>query len=133
VKLRNLAVLAVMGAVLLFASSAIARKSFPTTITHDGSVPLGVGGTFVVDSGHLASPQFRCRSLRVVTLIGHYPSGRTELLDADLTSLKGAWATKADLTGTDRVTARVRKSSFRRHGHRKVCRADSVGFSAPAP
>jgi hypothetical protein len=132
VKLRNLAVLAVTGAVLLFASSAIARKSFPTTITHDGFVAPGAGGIFV-DSGHVTSPQFRCRSLRVVTLIGHYPSGRTKLLDIDLTSLRGAWATKADLTGTDRVKARVRKSSFRRHGHRKVCRPDSVVFTHPAP
>jgi hypothetical protein len=132
VKLRNLAVLAATGAVLLFASSAIARTSFPTTITHDGSVALGAGGTFV-DSGHVTSPQFRCRSLRLVTLIGHYPSGRTELLDLDLTSAKGAWATKADLTGTDRVKARVRSSSFRRHGHRKVCQADTVVFPTPSP
>jgi hypothetical protein len=93
-------------------------------------VALGAGGTYV-DSGHVISPQFRCRYLRIVTLIGHYPSGRTKLLDADLTSLNGAWATKADLTGTDRVKARVRKSSFRRHGDRKVCRADTVVFPAP--
>jgi hypothetical protein len=131
VKLRNLAVLAVTGAVLLFASSAIARKSFPTTITHDGSVPLA--GGYFVESGHVSSPRFQCRSLRLVKLIGHYPSGRTELLDIDLTSARGAWATKADLTGTDRLRARVGKYTFRRHGHRKVCRADSVVFPAPAP
>ncbi|MEK6272229.1 MAG: hypothetical protein AABM42_06235 [Actinomycetota bacterium] len=127
-----MAVLAATGAVLLFASSAIARTSFPTTITHDGSVPLGDGGTFV-DSGHVTSPRFRCRALRIVTLTGHYPSGRTELLDIDLTSAGGAWATKADLTGTDRVRARARKYTFGRQGHRKVCRADSVVFPAPAP
>ena len=75
-KLRYLAVLAATGAVLLFASSAIARTSFPTTITHDGSVALGAGGTFV-DSGHVSSPRFQCRALRIVTLFGHYPSGRT--------------------------------------------------------
>jgi hypothetical protein len=130
VKLRNLAVLVATGAVLLFAGSAIARTSFPTTITHDGSVALGAGGTFV-DSGHVSAPRFQCRVLRVVKLIGHYPSGRRELLDIDLTSAGGAWATKADLTGTDRVKARVRKYTFGRRGHRKVCQADAVIFSAP--
>jgi len=130
VKLRYLAVLAATGAALLFASSAMARRSFPTTITHDGSVALGAGGIYL-DSGHVTSPQPRCRFLRLVTLIGHYPSGRTELLDLDLTSAGGAWATKADLTGTDRVKVRVRQSTFRRHGKRKVCRADTVVFPTP--
>ncbi len=129
-KLRYLAALATTGAVLLFASSAVARTSFRTTITHDGSVALGAGG-FYVDSGHLSSPRFQCRVLRLVKLIGHYPSGRTKLLDIDLTSFNGAWATKADLTGTDRLRARVAKSTFGRRGDRKVCRANSVVFPAP--
>jgi hypothetical protein len=132
VKLRYLAVLAVTGAVLLCASSAMARKSFPTTITHDGSVALGSGGIYL-DSGHVSSPQFRCRFFRVVGLIGHYPSGRTEALDLGFTSIRGAWATKADLTGTDRVRATVARSTFRRHGKRKVCRADYVTFPTPTP
>ena len=132
-KLRYLAVLAAMGVVLLCASSALARRSFPTTITHDGSVALGTEGIYL-DSGNVSSPNHRCEFFRVVTLIGHYPSGRTKLLDIDLTSfLGGAWATKADLTGTDRLKARVRRSTFRRHGHRKVCQADTVVFPAPAP
>jgi hypothetical protein len=129
VKLRYLAVLAATGAVLLFASSAIARTVFPTTITHDGSVPLA--GGYFVESGHLSSPRFQCRLLRVVKLVGHYPSGRTQLLDIDFTSARGAWATKADLTGTDHLTARVTKYKFGRRGHRKVCRPDSVVFPAP--
>jgi hypothetical protein len=130
VKLRYLAVLAVTGAVLLCATSAMARKSFPSTITHEGSVALGTGGTFV-SSGHVSSPQFRCRSFRLVVLFGHYPSGRTEPLDLDLTSVRGAWATKADLTGTDRVRATVARSTFRLHGKRKVCKSDSVVFPTP--
>jgi hypothetical protein len=130
VKLRYFSVLAVTGVVLLCASSAMARRSFPTTINYDGSAPVGTGGTFV-SSGHLSSPQFRCRSFRLVILFGHYPSGRTEPLDLDLTSVHGAWATKADLTGTDRVRATVARSTFRRHGKRKVCRSDSVVFPTP--
>ena len=131
-KLRLLAVLVATGAVLLCAASAMALKSFPSTITHDGDAPVGSGGIFV-ESGHVSSPRFQCRILRLVKLIGHYPSGRTELLDADFTSLRGAWATKADLTGTDRLRARVSKYRFGRRGHRKVCRADSVVFPPPTP
>jgi hypothetical protein len=129
VKLRYLAALATTCAVLLFASSAMARTSFPTTITHDGSVALGTGGTYL-NSGHVSSPRLQCRVLRIVKLFGHYPSGRTELLDIDFTSFRGAWATKADLTGTDRLRARVTKYRFGRRD-RKVCRADSVVFPPP--
>ena len=130
-KLRYLAALAVTGAVLAFAGSAIAgRQSFPTTIIYSGSEPTGPGGTFV-SSGHLSSPRPQCRALRLVKLVGHYPSGRTELLDLDLTSLNGAWATKADLTDTDRVRARVTKYTYGRRGNRKVCQPDSVGFPSP--
>lgn len=130
-KLRYLAVLAVTGAVLVFTSSATARKFFPTTIVHDSLVEVAPTGTFVV-SGHLSSPHPGCRSLRVVTLVGRYPSGSTSLLDIDLTSFLGsAWATKADLTGAERIRATVTKSAFGRRGHRKVCRADTVGFPAP--
>jgi len=133
VRFRHLAVLAVTGAVvLLFASSAMARRSFETTINYDGSAPVGTGGIFV-SSGHLSSSRVQCRVLRLVKLVGHYPSGRTELLDIDFTSFRGAWATKADLTDTDHATARVAKYTFGRKGHRKVCRADSVTFPSPIP
>ena len=79
----------------------------------------------------MRSPRFQCRALRLVKLIGHYPSGRTELLDLDLTSAGGAWATKADLTETDRVKARVAKYTYGRRGNRKVCQPDSVVFPTP--
>ena len=125
--------LAVTGAVvLLFASGAMARRSFPTTINYDGSARVGTGGIFV-SSGHLSSSRVQCRVLRLVKLVGHYPSGRTELLDIDFTSFSGAWATKADLTETDHVRARVAKSTFGRKGHRKVCRATRSIFPSPIP
>jgi hypothetical protein len=119
-----LAVLAVSGAFLLGADSAVAR-SFPTTITYDGSVALSGGNTFV-DSGHITSSKSFCTRLRLVTLVGHYPDGTSKLLDVAFTSLRGAWATKASHTGADRLRAKVTRSSFRRHGHRKVCEGASV-------
>ena len=128
-KLRYLAVLAATGAVLLCASSAIAR-SFPTAITHDGSVALGATGTFV-DSCRVKSRKGRCRILRLVKLVGHYPNGTTQLLDIDFTSLEGAWGTKANLTGVDHAKAVATRFAFGRHGHRKVCRPASVVFSVP--
>jgi hypothetical protein len=132
VKLRYLAVLAATGIVLLCAGTAMARKSFSTTITHDGSNPVGTEGVYI-ESGQVNSSRLPCRALRLVKLIGHYPSGRTELLDVDLTSLNGAWATKADLTDTDQLKARVAKFKYGRRGHRKVCQADSVVYASPIP
>jgi hypothetical protein len=129
-KLTYLALLAATAAVLVCASSAMAR-SFPTTITHDGSVALGTTG-ISVDSGRVRSPKPFCQLFRIVKLVGHYPGGTTKLLDVDFTSVKGAWGTKADLTGADRVTARATRFAFRRHGHRKVCLADAVSF-VPGP
>jgi hypothetical protein len=125
-KLRYLAMLAATGALLLGADSAIAR-SFPTTITYDGSAPVG-GGNTVIDSGHVSSPKRFCTYFRSVTLIGHYPNDTKKPLDFDLTSFRGAWATKASHAGADRVRVHVDKQSFRRHGHRKVCRAASVAI-----
>ena len=129
-KLRYLAVLAVTGAVLLCASSATAR-SFPTTITHDGSVALGATGTYL-DSGRVKSSKGACRSLRLVKLVGYYPNGTKKLLDVDISSLLGAWGTKADLTGVERAKAVATRFKFGRHGHRKVCRSASVSF-VPVP
>jgi hypothetical protein len=129
-KLTYFALLAATAAVLVCASSAMAR-SFPTTITHDGSVALGTTG-ISVDSGRVRSPKPFCQLFRIVKLVGHYPGGTTKLLDVDFTSVKGAWGTKADLTGADRVTARATRFAFRRHGHRKVCLADAVSF-VPGP
>jgi len=128
-KLTYFALLAATAAVLVCASSAMAR-SFPTTITHDGSVALGTTG-ISVDSGRVRSPKPFCQLFRIVKLVGHYPNGTTKLLDVDFTSAMGAWGTKGNLTGVDRAKAVATRSSFGRHGHRKVCRPASVVFSVP--
>ncbi len=120
-------VAAVVG--ILGVATASARTSFPTKITHDGSVTLPGGETIV--SGHVTSSYRLCSLLRAMKLIGHYPDGSAQLLDAALTSIRGAWATKADLSGADRVKAVVTKSAFRIHHRRKVCEPAAVVWALP--
>ena len=65
-----------------------------TTITHDDSVDLG-NGKFLF-SGQVTSHRQVCEVFRSVKLTAHYPSGRTQVLDLDTTSVGGAWAMKAE-------------------------------------
>ena len=112
--------LLVAGAVLMLGvGAASARTSYPSEITRESSVELPGGKTLA--SGEVTSPYRLCSVLRGVKLIGHYPDGSTELLDVGLTSINGAWATKADLSGADRVKAVALRSAFRVHHRRKVC------------
>ena len=128
-QLRYAAVLVLSAACLLGTNSAFARTSFPTTITYDGSVDLG-GGKFI-DTGRVKSTRWFCSFVRTVSLIGHYPDDTKHVLDQDFTSISGAWATKADRTGVQRVTAKASREVFHVHHHRKVCEAASVSvFSA---
>jgi hypothetical protein len=112
-----------LAVVLLWAGTA-SGTTYSTTITHDGSATLTGGST--VDSGHVKSSGRLCSLFRTVKLFAHYPDGSTQLLDIDLTSVRGAWATKADLDGADRVKAKAIRESFRVHHHRKVCKAAAV-------
>jgi hypothetical protein len=122
---RATLMLVLAGAVFaLGAGTASARTSYPTEITHDSSVALSGGQTLV--GGQVKSPYRLCSVLRGVKLIGHYPDGSTELLDADLSSIGGAWGAKADLTGADRVKAVALRSAFRVHHRRKVCERAAV-------
>jgi hypothetical protein len=121
-KLRVLVLLAVSGALLLGASSAAARTSFPSTITHVGSESVG-GGKFV-DSGRVTSPKSACTRLRLVKLVGKLPNGTKGPLDFDLTSFKGAWATTAPHAPFAKITATAVKE--RLHHGRIVCKPASV-------
>lgn len=129
--------LAVTAGVTLAVGMATARPSYPTKITYDGSIALS-RGQFLL-TGHVASPHYFCRLGRAVKLKAHYPDGKTKLLDFGLTSMNGAWATKADLTGADRLKAKVQRASFislrspGRQTHRTVCQADAIVFSVPHP
>ncbi len=118
-------ILVVAGAALtLGVGVASARTSYPSEITHEDSVALPGGKTLV--SGQVTSPSRLCSALRGVKLIAHYPDGSNELLDIDLSSVGGAWAAKADLTGADRLKAVAVRSAFRVHHRRKVCNRAAV-------
>ena len=100
-------------------ATASARTSYPTKISHDGSVTLPGGQT--LDTGHVTSTYRRCSRFRGMKLIGHYPDGGTKLLDIDLTSFGGAWATKADLAGASASRPWQIKETLRIHHRRRVC------------
>jgi hypothetical protein len=126
-------VLAAAAALTVGVTLAGARPtSVPTTITHDGSVDLG-NGKFLL-SGQVTSHRELCRFFRIVKVTAHYPDGTTRLLDQDLTSDAGAWAVKADISGAERLKAKVRVGKiYGGHGGRYrtrhpkvVCKAASV-------
>jgi hypothetical protein len=116
--------LAVGAVSLLCVGSAIAGgRSHPTTITHDSHT--SVGPDVYVDSGQVISTK-RCTYLRVVAVKAHYPDGSQRLLDVDIGSVRGAWATRANFPGADSATAKVFKRRYRSHGRRHTCRPASI-------
>ncbi|MGH2963964.1 MAG: hypothetical protein ACRDMH_01100 [Solirubrobacterales bacterium] len=92
---------------LLGVTSAVGRSPAPTTITYESTVDLGDGKSLL--SGQVTSHREICQFFRIVKLKAHYPNGRTQLLDDDISSAGGAWAMKADLSGADRLKAKVTK------------------------
>ena len=141
----------VIGASALATASAHSSKPrhVPTSITHDGAVRLSDGPS--VMSGHVSSHPGICRTFRLVKVTAHYPSGKTRLLDVDVTSDGGAWAVKGDITGVDRLKAKVVKQTLargpgiitiskrrgrhhdppRHHRQSFACAADSVTWKPP--
>jgi hypothetical protein len=118
-----------------------------TTITHDATVPLG-HGRFLI-GGAIQSPHDFCKLRRIVRVTAHYPDGNKRRVGLDVTSIgrgaipgdfTAAWALSANLTGADRVKAKVRKEVVRglttRHRHtrkiRVVCSRAAIVFSVPA-
>jgi hypothetical protein len=101
-----------------------------TTITHDSSVH--VNGEFV-DSGRVHSHGISCEANREVLLTARDDEGHLVLLDADRTSIGGAWATQANYDGGFvRVKARVKPRTYRTdRGFRHVCKAASIVWAAP--
>jgi hypothetical protein len=120
-KLRSLVVLVATGAVLVAASSASARTSFSSTITHTGSESAG-GGKFI-DSGQVTSAKSACERLRGVKLIGQL-NGTSGLVDIDITSFNGAWAARVPHAPFTKITAVAVKERF--HHGRVVCQPASV-------
>ncbi len=93
-------------------SGPVTVISITSTITHDETVELG--GAKALIGGQVISHREVCQINRLVKLTAHYPSGRTQLLDLDITSDGGAWSMKADISGADRLKAKVTREARRR-------------------
>jgi hypothetical protein len=111
-----LVVLALAATMVVGVSSALAAKRYTTHI-----VFLGNSGPSLQDQtlfGDLNTNP-KCRGARELGLFKKTSSG-FRLLDVDLSSFNGAWALRADLTGTPDLVVQVTRE--KRSRGRIVCR-----------
>jgi hypothetical protein len=115
---------AVVGVAILcagVATTAQAKKKYPTTINYLNSSLVSPPSSNTVFSGNLESPKRICTFLRVVG--GFQNSGAGfKLFDIDLSSVKGAWAVRGVVAPGSQVKIGV---PAERHKH-FVCKAASI-------
>jgi hypothetical protein len=109
----------------LGAGTALAAKSYPTKIKFLGTEGQSASDLTVV-GGLKSNP--KCVGARKVGLYKKASSGDFKLLDVDLSSYNGAWATRADLTGAPDLAVKVTKDT-RNHG-KVICKSDTITLSA---
>jgi hypothetical protein len=119
-----LVVLALAATMLVGVSSAFAAKRYTTHILF-----LGNNGPSLEDQtlfGDLnANP--KCRDARQLRLFKK-TSSRLKLLDVDLSSRNGAWALRADLTGTPDLVVQVTRD--KRSRGRVICKPAALTLTA---
>jgi hypothetical protein len=106
--------------------SKVTTRHVPTAILHDADVLLSDGQSVI--SGHLRT-RLVCRRGREVRLKTFGPDGITSHPDADLTSINGAWAVKANIDGVSLLKATVTRRNNGVHrdiNRRTICEAASV-------
>jgi hypothetical protein len=106
-------VLAVVGTV----SAHVSKTRWihvPTTITHDGDVPLSGGRALITGRVKVRRERDVCQLFRVVDVTARLTDGTTKVLDNGVAGAHGAWAVEANLAGVDRVKAKVRRLRFAR-------------------
>jgi hypothetical protein len=125
-KLRGKGILAVLAAaatLVVGVSVAFAAKSYTTHIKF-----LGNSGPSLQDQtlfGDLNTNP-KCRGARKLGLFKKTSTG-FKLLDVDLSSFNGAWALRADLTGTPDLAIKVNREK-RNHG-RVICKPATITLS----
>jgi hypothetical protein len=130
--LRRKGILALVLVALLTVgvSVAFAANKYSTKIVflgNSGPTPSSTDQTFY---GDLTSNS-KCLGARKMGLFKKTNSGDYKLLDVDLSSYNGAWALRADLTGTPDLAITVDKVK-RNHG-KVVCKPDTITLSPPPP
>ena len=124
---KGILALALAATLVVGVSAAFAAKTYTTHI-----VFLGNDGPSLQDQtlfGDLNTNR-KCRSARLMGLFKQTSNGLKEL-DLDFTSLHGAWALRADLTGTPDLTIKATREK-RKHG-RVVCKPAKITLSAGSP
>jgi hypothetical protein len=126
-KRKGILVLTLAATLLVGVSTAYAAKRVSTDI-----VFINNEGPSLQDQtlfGDLDSKP-KCIGARTVGLFKQTSSG-FKLLDVDLSSLNGAWAVRADLTGTPDLAIKVQKE--KRNHKRVVCKGATLKLSADSP
>jgi hypothetical protein len=122
-----LVALAAVATMLVGVSSAYAAKRFTTHIAF-----LGNSGPTIEDqtlTGDLNTNR-KCRDARQLGLLKQTSRG-FKLLDVDLSSLNGAWALRADLTGSPDLVVHVTRE--KRSRGRVVCKPATLRLTANSP
>jgi hypothetical protein len=119
------ALIAAAVAVLCTAIAGAHRASYATFVKEDNATSPSEPPTKI--TGHLESPKHACVRGRTVKLLVRTEDGSTVLLDQDVSSDRGKWTLSGDLTSTHGERIKVAEKRLRkRHGHRRVCLADSI-------
>jgi hypothetical protein len=115
----SVAIMAAVAVLVLGAVSAEAHStSIPTTvniIAIQGSPPDQLV------TGTVDSRRERCESRRRVRFYIRRGSGPRELLDVSRTSRNGAFASRGNTAGADKLIVAVRKNVVGRGNHRHLC------------
>lgn len=124
---KGILALALAATLVVGVSSASAARSFTTHL-----VILGNSGPSIADQtlyGDL-NTNSRCQGARTLGLFKETSSG-FKLIDVDLSSFNGAWALRADLTGSPDLAVKAQREK-RNHG-RVVCKGATLLLTPSSP
>jgi hypothetical protein len=124
---KGILALALVAMLTVGVGVALAAKSYSTKIVFLGNDGSGSDQTFFGD----LKTNRKCLAAREMGLFKKTSSGDYKLLDVDLSSFNGAWAMRAELSGTPDLAVKVKRDK-RNHGS-VVCKADTLTLSAAPP
>jgi hypothetical protein len=123
VRRKAILVIALAATLVIGVSAALAARSYSTKIVflgNSGPTSDPNDQTFYGD----LNAHGRCVTARTVGLFKKTSTGDYKLLDVDFSSYNGAWALRAELTGSPDLAVRVKRE--KRHHGRIVCKAATL-------
>jgi hypothetical protein len=119
-------VVALAATLVVGVSAAFAARKYSTDIVFLGNSTGSVQDVTLYGD---VDANAKCVTARTVGLFKQTSNGY-KLLDVDLSSFNGAWALRADLTGTPNLAIKVQKEARRdRRNRRFVCKGATLKLS----